>query len=175
MIKYVQKALPQIIVKQILRDSFSYNFCVFWYDKIHSSSEMELTIFLTAKFMGQHVAHLGPIGPSWAPCWPHEPCDIPRLYLPSMGQPWVSIVCVCYEKIDHVISKLYNIMHFINLLYLWPNRLLCLPQVMPTTSLITCNLCKLVWLQQSLCLYLLRFVYDFLPLGDHVNTTGTKW
>ena len=24
---------------------------------------------------GQHVAHLGSLGPRWAPCWPHEPCD----------------------------------------------------------------------------------------------------
>ena len=23
---------------------------------------------------GQHVAHLGPVGPRWAPCWPHDPC-----------------------------------------------------------------------------------------------------
>ena len=23
---------------------------------------------------GQHGAHLGPKGPSWAACWPHEPC-----------------------------------------------------------------------------------------------------
>ena len=23
---------------------------------------------------GQHVAHLGPVGPRWAPCWSHEPC-----------------------------------------------------------------------------------------------------
>ena len=23
---------------------------------------------------GQHGANLGPIGPKWAPCWPHEPC-----------------------------------------------------------------------------------------------------
>ena len=27
-----------------------------------------------AKFRGQHGAHLGPVGPRWAPCWPHEPC-----------------------------------------------------------------------------------------------------
>ena len=26
------------------------------------------------RFMGQHGAHLGPVGPIWAPCWPHEPC-----------------------------------------------------------------------------------------------------
>ena len=24
--------------------------------------------------MGQHGAHLGPVGPRWAPCWPYEPC-----------------------------------------------------------------------------------------------------
>ena len=23
---------------------------------------------------GQHGAHLGPVGPRWAPCWLHEPC-----------------------------------------------------------------------------------------------------
>ena len=23
---------------------------------------------------GQHGAHLGPTGPRWTPCWPHEPC-----------------------------------------------------------------------------------------------------
>ena len=23
---------------------------------------------------GQHGAHLGPVGPRWAPCWPHAPC-----------------------------------------------------------------------------------------------------
>ena len=27
-----------------------------------------------SKFMGQHVTHLGPVGPRWAPCWNHEPC-----------------------------------------------------------------------------------------------------
>ena len=29
---------------------------------------------LIARFMGQHGAQLGPTGPRWAPCWPHEPC-----------------------------------------------------------------------------------------------------
>ena len=24
--------------------------------------------------LGQHGAHLGPVCPRWAPCWPHEPC-----------------------------------------------------------------------------------------------------
>ena len=31
-------------------------------------------IFLIASSWGQHGAYLGPTGPRWAPCWPHEPC-----------------------------------------------------------------------------------------------------
>ena len=27
-----------------------------------------------ARFMGPTWAHLGPTGPRWAPCWPHEVC-----------------------------------------------------------------------------------------------------
>ena len=30
---------------------------------------------------GQHGAHLGPVGPIWAPCWPHEPCYQGEYYL----------------------------------------------------------------------------------------------
>ena len=37
---------------------------------------------------GQHVAHLGPVGPRWAPCWPHEPCyqcwSIPWPLMPQL-------------------------------------------------------------------------------------------
>ena len=28
---------------------------------------------------GQYGAHLGPLGPRWAPCWPHEPCYLGQL------------------------------------------------------------------------------------------------
>ena len=27
-----------------------------------------------AKFMGPTWAHLGAVGPKWAPLWPHKPC-----------------------------------------------------------------------------------------------------
>ena len=27
-----------------------------------------------ARFTWPTWAHLGPVGPKWAPCWPHEPC-----------------------------------------------------------------------------------------------------
>ena len=35
---------------------------------------------LIARFMGPTWAHLGPIGPRWAPCWPHELCYLGRNY-----------------------------------------------------------------------------------------------
>ena len=31
-------------------------------------------ITLIARFMGPTWGPLGPTGPRWAPCWPHEPC-----------------------------------------------------------------------------------------------------
>ena len=34
---------------------------------------------------GQHGAHLGPVVPRWAPCWPHEPCYLGS-YRPSPVQ-----------------------------------------------------------------------------------------
>ena len=39
-----------------------------------------------AKFMGQHGAHLGPVGPSCVPGWPHEPCYQGRY--PMQSIPW---------------------------------------------------------------------------------------
>ena len=36
-----------------------------------------------ARFMGQHGAHLGPTGPRWVPCWPHEPCCLGTSVLPK--------------------------------------------------------------------------------------------
>ena len=52
---------------------------------------------------GQHGAHLGPVGPRWTPCWPHEPCNQghsppgkDRAHMPvpiSMQQH----TCVCYN------------------------------------------------------------------------------
>ena len=50
---------------------------------------------------GQHGAHLGPTGPRWAPCWPHEPCCLGCV--PEVGfkgrdkwlHPTVSVECTC--------------------------------------------------------------------------------
>ena len=43
---------------------------------------------LIARFWGQHGAHLGPTGPRWAPCWPHELC-----YLGKTNWQVDSLVC----------------------------------------------------------------------------------
>ena len=34
---------------------------------------------------GQQGAHLGPVVPRWAPCWPHEPCYLGQFWLFVMG------------------------------------------------------------------------------------------
>ena len=36
---------------------------------------------------GQHRAHLGPVGPRWVPCWPHEPC------YQGYNQTWFHTIC----------------------------------------------------------------------------------
>ena len=38
---------------------------------------------------GQHGAQLGPVGPRWAPCWPHEPCYTMTSYLTY----WSNFTC----------------------------------------------------------------------------------
>ena len=46
-----------------------------------------------ASSCGQHGAHLGPVGPRWAPCWPHEPC-----YLGI----FISKVIYCYSHVTEI-------------------------------------------------------------------------
>ena len=48
-----------------------------------------IRITLIARFLwGQHGAQLGPTGPRWAPCWPHEPC--------SLGVSLSKLLFTCY-------------------------------------------------------------------------------
>ena len=46
--------------------------CMFLPNFILSKMKEENT--LLARFLGPHVAYLGPTGPRWAPCGPREPC-----------------------------------------------------------------------------------------------------
>ena len=61
------------------RNAFSYEiYYLFWLSATiycNGSSNIHVTSSQIAKFMGPtNGAHLVPVGPRWAPCWPHEPC-----------------------------------------------------------------------------------------------------
>ena len=45
-----------------------------------------------ARFIGQLGAHLGPTGPRWVPCWPHEPCYLGDCPLWDKGQEPMHII-----------------------------------------------------------------------------------
>ena len=60
---------------------------------------------------GQHGAHLGPVGPRWAPRWPHESC-----YQGSCGVSLASNL----EKIDEVIKALHSV--HCNSMYVMPSK-----------------------------------------------------
>ena len=47
-----------------------------------------LILTLIAKFMGPTWAHLGPVGPRWVPCWPHEPCYQGNLPTSGLREIW---------------------------------------------------------------------------------------
>ena len=55
-------------------------FVSFNYDTWTLGCKLVLDVTLIARFMGQHGAHLGPTGPRWAPCWPHELCYLGLIY-----------------------------------------------------------------------------------------------
>ena len=46
---------------------------------------------------GQHGCHLGPVGPRWAPCWPHEPCyqgSLPNWSYPAQSYHWADMTAM---------------------------------------------------------------------------------
>ena len=58
---------------------------------------------------GQHGAHLGPVGPRWAPCWPHEPC---------YGGP----CCLCAVSLSD--NNYAQLMSFVDSIRRWINLVL---------------------------------------------------
>ena len=67
-----------------------------WYWSHHFS------ISLIAMFMGPTWAHLGPTGPRWAPCWPHELC-----YLGLFSWRWISHTCSISMSRNNINTHLY--------------------------------------------------------------------
>ena len=67
---------------------------------------------LIARFMGltwgQHGAHLGPVGPRWAPCWPHEPCYQGCHFIRNRNIGYARSVPPCLSKITMLIIKIWN-------------------------------------------------------------------
>ena len=49
---------------------------------------------LIARFIGPTPTHLGPTGPRWVPCWPHEPC--------YLG--YVILTCIISTIIDWLVT-----------------------------------------------------------------------
>ena len=71
---------------------------------------------------GQHGAHLGPVGPRWAPCGPHEPCyQWCLLYLSCM--PFISpqLMGCEWPVIQHqLLITQHRGNHQEGTLYYWP-------------------------------------------------------
>ena len=91
-----------------------------------------------SKFMGKYGAHLGPIGPRWAPYWPHEPCYLGLhqkvwyqpsfhknkgwekcVYFPHTDQIWegqilYEIISICFKNI-----QLNSCLCYFILFYFW--------------------------------------------------------
>ena len=54
----------------------SQNSCYLWTNKCGMCNMPPIT-----RFMGPTWAQLGPTGPRWAPCWPHETCYLGLLWI----------------------------------------------------------------------------------------------
>ena len=63
--------------------------------------------------MGPTWGHLGPTGPRWAPCWPHEPCYPGWYWLSLFGISWVQqdkgeqvlLLEICDRKSNNTASQ----------------------------------------------------------------------
>ena len=52
----------------------------------------------------RHGAHLGPVGPRWVPCWPHEPCYQGRLLETTITQ--ITDVSLCLNALNNIDGRL---------------------------------------------------------------------
>ena len=78
--------------------------------RVMSSQNLCVRTTQIARFMGPTWAHLGPVSPRWAPCWPHKPCCQGRFqgrYLESGSWLQYTVRCNCtvkpVQRDDHLI------------------------------------------------------------------------
>ena len=48
--------------------------------------------------MGQHGAHLCPVGHRWAPCWPHGPCYLGGQWVTTLIRLTVAVANCCFRS-----------------------------------------------------------------------------
>ena len=63
------------VIPKKKQTAFAYKKIIYWMSKYNYTITPHDMTTLTqiARFMGPTWGHLGPVGPRWAPCWPHEP------------------------------------------------------------------------------------------------------
>ena len=99
----------------------------------------------TQSSWGQHGAHLGPVGPRWAPCWPHEPCCQGSLILLPVGFSRLMVRCLITKWMEYLIyivltptyilPKCHDLMSLSFILEIIPLNVTC--KVLPK---VTCKL-----------------------------------
>ena len=78
-------------------------------DAVHGETQLSLI----ARFMGPTWAHLGPTGPRWAPCWPHELCYL-GWHCPFWCWAWKGTYNYGIAYIDdvHLATQLWHCSHW---------------------------------------------------------------
>ena len=100
------------------------------------------------KFMGPTWAHLGPVGPRWAPCWTHEPC--------YQGMPLgVTLLLSCYELAYNIACMLqshHRILLYMQCILSWLGSFVTAFADRAMTHFILSSMIFLFW-QPLLCLH----------------------
>ena len=76
-----------------------------WFHCCHVDFLSNMAISQMAMFMGPTWGNLGPVGPRWALCWPHEPCYQDIHYESSISWPrnWTKLLLLATNV--HICNK----------------------------------------------------------------------
>ena len=131
-----------------------------------------------------HGAHLGPVGPIWAPCWPHEPC-----YQGTSFSHAVTVVrrmliinnnkSAMFESSDNSVPKNRKIFYRpdVQVIFVLYSYLRCLRSFIPNKTIFT-KYCFTQWiskLPKSFGIHWVRqYLVHFMVLAGIVNETVYK-
>ena len=117
---------------------------------------------------GQHGAHLGPVGPRWVPCWPHEPC-YRGTHLTRPSAFVVPVVCSCAVDLwtrcftDQKVT---------------PNIHVCKPNVVPNASRMSDFIATIAWAMQHYWSFIESSLVCFNNTGllrEGIGSRVTSW